>query len=103
MKLIRAGRKKKKNQYRPTALFVLPFTLSFAIVLVTAFALVRHIATPSKLAPFRVLALPADDNPHRRRRTLLAGRTLWSWGALVFACREFFLSLSLANGSNLKL
>ncbi|GAA5930937.1 uncharacterized protein JCM15063_002501 [Sporobolomyces koalae] len=54
--------------YRPTGIFVIPFTLAFAVLLVTTFSLARHIASPSRIAPFRFFPLPDDQN--RKRLTI---------------------------------
>ncbi|GAA5881659.1 hypothetical protein JCM16303_005531 [Sporobolomyces ruberrimus] len=80
--------------YQPTGLFVIPFSFAFVILLVTAFSLGRHIMSPSKLAPFRFMTLPDDQN--RQRKALLAGRRLWNWGAFVFCAltiAQLFLDL----------
>ena len=74
-------------QYRPVGLFVIPFSFSFALLLIALFSLGRHIASPSKIAPIRFFTLPDDQN--RQRRAILAGKKLWTWGALLFSAREF--------------
>ncbi|GAA5985127.1 hypothetical protein JCM5350_000851 [Sporobolomyces pararoseus] len=88
--------------YRPTGLFVILFTFSFAILLVMVYSLGRHIISPSRIAPFRFLSLP--DNQNRQRRALIAGKKLWNWGSLIFSSltiAQLFLQLNygrLASG-----